>query len=348
MQNKKTFGEFITRKRKENHMTQQAFAEKLFVTESAVSKWERGVSYPDITLIHSICEALHITEHELLTASEDIQTRKIERLANKYQNLGKGFRYALIALYALGIITCFICNLAIFHTLSWFFIVLTAELVAASLTLVPVLMIKHRCMWTLGAFTISLGLLLMTCCLYTGGNWFFVAYFPVLFGLCVIFLPFVLRAVFLPAPLSHHKTLICFTVDSLLLFLLLFICNLYTQGGWFWNIAVPSALFCLILPFGMMAIIRYAKMNAYFKTAACFGLAAVFDYTFIGVLDFILEQKPYRFGFQFNFSDWSLPYLSDNINMIIFLSFVFLALLFAVTGMMLSLHRSKQQTLLHR
>ncbi len=289
MQNKKSFGEFITRKRKENHLTQQAFAEKLFVTESAVSKWERGVSYPDITLLHSICEVLHITEHELLTASEDIQTRKTELLARKYQNLGKGYRYTLMVLYAMGIVVCFICNLAIFNTLSWFFIVLTAELVAASLTLVPVLTPKNRCMWTLGAFTVSLGLLLMTCCLYTEGDWFFVAYIPILYGLSVVFLPFILRAVFLPAPLSRHKALICFTVDSLLLLLLLFVCDLYTHGGWFLSIAVPSALFCLILPWGIMAVIRYTKINAFYKTAACFGLTAAFDYTFVGVMDFIYD-----------------------------------------------------------
>lgn len=42
-QNKKTFGAFICQRRKELNMTQKEFAEKLFVTDSAVSKWERGV-----------------------------------------------------------------------------------------------------------------------------------------------------------------------------------------------------------------------------------------------------------------------------------------------------------------
>ena len=42
---KKTFGAYILQRRKELGMTQKAFAEKLYVTESAVSKWERGVAY---------------------------------------------------------------------------------------------------------------------------------------------------------------------------------------------------------------------------------------------------------------------------------------------------------------
>ena len=44
MENKKTFGEYICRRRKELGLTQREFAQRLFVTESAVSKWERGVS----------------------------------------------------------------------------------------------------------------------------------------------------------------------------------------------------------------------------------------------------------------------------------------------------------------
>ena len=49
MENKKSFGTFICQRRKELGMTQKEFAQRLFVTDSAVSKWERGLAYPDIT-----------------------------------------------------------------------------------------------------------------------------------------------------------------------------------------------------------------------------------------------------------------------------------------------------------
>lgn len=58
---KTTLGKFIQTKRKQADLSQKEMAEKLFVTESAVSKWERGVSYPDISMIQGICEVLSIS-----------------------------------------------------------------------------------------------------------------------------------------------------------------------------------------------------------------------------------------------------------------------------------------------
>lgn len=62
MQDKITFGKFIQSKRKEAGISQKVLAERLYVTESAVSKWERGISYPDITMISLRYAALSILQ----------------------------------------------------------------------------------------------------------------------------------------------------------------------------------------------------------------------------------------------------------------------------------------------
>ena len=164
MENKKTFGAYICRRRKELGLTQREFADRLFVTESAVSKWERGMSYPDITLIRDICAILQVSEHELLTASEDVEARTAETLAKKYLSLLRRLRWIQYILYGGTALICLICNLAVGHTLDWFWLVLTGELVGASLTLLPILVKQYRGVITLGGFTLSLELLLLAAC----------------------------------------------------------------------------------------------------------------------------------------------------------------------------------------
>lgn len=59
-------GENISRFRKNRNMTQEEFALRLGVTPQAVSKWERGSSFPDITLVSGICELLNVRSDALL------------------------------------------------------------------------------------------------------------------------------------------------------------------------------------------------------------------------------------------------------------------------------------------
>lgn len=342
MNDKKTFGEFITQKRKEAGFTQKSFAEKIFVTESAVSKWERGISFPDITLIRDICETLGISEHELLTASEDVESRNTERIAKKYMKMIERYKLTLFFLYGISLAVCLICNLAITHTLSWFYIVLTSELLAFSLTLLPVLLKKNRGLITLATFFGTTILLLLTCNIYSHGDWFLVASASTLFGMTVVFLPFVLERIGLPEFVSNNKALVCFIVDTILLFLLLLVCDLYTNGGWFLTRAVPISLFSLIVPWGMMLIIRYSRMNGFLKTSACIAAMAVFTFFENGIMNTILGEEAIAFGFRFNFGIWNNEYISQNINMIIFLWLILMSVIFAIAGIVKSLNSTRE------
>ena len=125
MKDKKGFGTFIKEKRIQKNYSQKDLAELLFVSESAVSKWERGVSYPDITLISDICKVLDISEKELIQSSDDSEYRKIKSNSDKFNKIKKGLFLSINVCYIIAILVCFIVNLAVDHTLSWFFIVLT-------------------------------------------------------------------------------------------------------------------------------------------------------------------------------------------------------------------------------
>lgn len=59
-------GQVIKEKRQERNMTQTELAERLNVTPQAVSRWEMGISYPDIVMVPGIAEVLRVSADELL------------------------------------------------------------------------------------------------------------------------------------------------------------------------------------------------------------------------------------------------------------------------------------------
>ena len=106
MTDKKSFGNFIKAKRLEKNYSQKELAELLYVTESAVSKWERGVSYPDVSLITDICRALDLSEHELLSASVDTNARKEKYEAKVYRKIARTWFWIPTICYIITIKMC--------------------------------------------------------------------------------------------------------------------------------------------------------------------------------------------------------------------------------------------------
>ena len=64
-------GKFIAKQRKIMNMTQNELAEKLHITDKAVSKWERGLSFPDISILIPLAEILNISLYDLLKGGND-------------------------------------------------------------------------------------------------------------------------------------------------------------------------------------------------------------------------------------------------------------------------------------
>ena len=342
MEEKISFGKFIARKRKEKSLTQRELAEQLYVTESAVSKWERGVSYPDITLVAPICQALDITEHELIAGAEDVQQRTADRQAQQYRTLVRAWSWTFYILYAVSLAVCFVVNLAVEHRLSWFFLVFGGEALAFSLTSLPVLVHKNKGMWTLAGFFASLCLLLTICCIYVGGDWLGVTLTAVGFGFCVVFAPLVLRELSLPAPFNRHRTLICFVLDTVLLFLLVTLSCLYVGiGNELWTVACPVMLYSLLLPWGLMAAIRYVPVNGFFKTSLCLIWTGAWTFLANSVFNAVIDGVWFSLE-PWNWTDWSDTYYSGNIITIFAAACLVFALLFAAGGIGLEVRRRKR------
>lgn len=76
---RKSIGAFISALRKSNGMTQKELAEKLCVSDKAVSRWERDESAPDLYLIPVIAEIFGVTSDELLLGKRIIKNEGDEK-----------------------------------------------------------------------------------------------------------------------------------------------------------------------------------------------------------------------------------------------------------------------------
>lgn len=118
---KKTIGSFIAALRKANGLTQKELAEKLNVSDKAVSRWERDECYPDLTMIPALAEIFGVSCDELLNGgrinSEERQPRQEQKTAKQIDFLINRVRASfavhsagIYALSALGLLAALVCN----------------------------------------------------------------------------------------------------------------------------------------------------------------------------------------------------------------------------------------------
>lgn len=88
-------GKFILALRKENNLTQAAFAEMLGVTFQAVSKWETGKNIPDILIIKEICQKFDVDINEILDGNRQLKKKR------KKIYIVSGFSFLIILVFGL-------------------------------------------------------------------------------------------------------------------------------------------------------------------------------------------------------------------------------------------------------
>ncbi|MBE6542433.1 MAG: helix-turn-helix transcriptional regulator [Ruminococcaceae bacterium] len=313
MTDKKTFGSFIKTKRTEKGYSQKDLAEMLFVTEGAVSKWERGVSYPDITLISDICRVLDISEHELITASTDTDTRKMKHEARKFRVIRSAWFWVPTISYAVALLTCFICNLAIDHTLSWFFIVLTALICAYTFVPTVTYFFESKKLLSFCVSTyLSICLLLFTCAVYTDGmSWFLTSCIGVLMGYVQLFVPILLSK----TNYSRYKFIISFTVTFLLTVLMLMHIRLWQ------SFMLGNAILMTAYGFALAVIcsaVCASRLNGFFKTGICTAVSGITLY-FTNYVANVLFGPSSSSSYQVDFRNWG-QCLNGNIQFIVLIS----------------------------
>ncbi|MGI6462089.1 MAG: helix-turn-helix domain-containing protein [Candidatus Scatomorpha sp.] len=104
---KQTLGMMISSLRKEKGMTQLELAEKMGVTDKAVSKWERDLSFPDISSIPKLAEIFEISVDELMQVKtetkENMSRNKVDEIVDIIlKGIGVAMGVAVTVLSILG------------------------------------------------------------------------------------------------------------------------------------------------------------------------------------------------------------------------------------------------------
>jgi len=324
MTDKKTFGSFIKAKRTEKNFSQRDLAERLFVTEGAVSKWERGISYPDITLISDICRVLEISEHELITASTDMNTRKMKQEARIFRIIRSTWIRVPTISYAVAILTCFICNLAVNHMLSWFFIVLAALVCAYTFVPTVTWLFESNKLFVFAASTyLSICLLLFTCAVYTDGlSWFLTACIGILMGYVLLFGPILLSK----TNYSRYKFIISFVlmfVLTVLMMLHIRIWQPYLLGH-----AILMAAYGFA-PVIISTFICTLRLDVFLKAGICTAVSAVMFYFANYVITALFGPSDNHY--QVDFHNWE-ECINGNIHLISLVSFLLISAIFIGIG----------------
>ncbi len=337
-----TFGAFLKQKRQEKNITQKELSKLLFVSESTISKWEKDVAHPDITLLPMLSKILGVTEHELITASVDNKAREEKIQAKKWRAFSLSWSLFFYIAYGVALISCFICNLAIDKTLSWFWIVLSALILAFTFTNLPKLIKKYKLVFIPLSQYLALVLLLGVCCIYSNGNWFWIASLSVLLGLIIIFVPIYIAKYKIFSKIKKYNDFISVAVNFIMLNILLLVINAYSlingyaDGWWYVKIALPIVL-VVYLVLNIIMSVRFLKTNRFLKTSVILLLSNAFLYLpplFIKVKNPEIQKEIDGTNiFKANLSSWKVDVtLENNIHLIICLTLLFLSLVFFVVG----------------
>lgn len=325
------FGRFVTDKRREAGLTQHGLAQRLHVTDSAISKWERGLSYPDISLLSDIAVELDVSEQELIQASEDQEGRANKRDARTYRTWRRSILYSTLLTYGIAVVACLIVNLSVEHTLSWFWIVLAAVALAFCLTSLPLLPVPHPGWSSLAGAVISLGLLLVIVWSSSGsGSWLVITLMAVLFVLILIFGPIWLNLLDLPNGLGRHRTVVALAIDSvaLILFLLVVLVSTGHPGSWA-DTAVPVSIIALVPVWIVALVIRYLPVNGLGRAAvvvAIFGLCVItIDRAVLLVVDESHDQV-------LDLGRWQPETIGANVQFLVFLGALAAAVVLGVAA----------------
>lgn len=141
-------GKFIAFCRKDKKLTQEELAEKLYITDRAVSKWERGLSLPDASIMLELCNILDINVNELLMGEKIMKENYKEKTESLLVDLAKQDEMKNRKIMSLTIVA------SILSVISYSIIVIISALAFGEGTIFGIIMVLSTMIFVGSAFLI--------------------------------------------------------------------------------------------------------------------------------------------------------------------------------------------------
>lgn len=276
MDNQK-IGSFICSLRKAKGLTQKELAEKLNVTDKAVSKWERGMGYPEITTMPILAEALGVSTSELMLGeksqpdsgsvpdTEVLVTGAMEFVEQAHRQRAHLLKdvifYSINAAYLIAVFVCVLCNYVIGTQLSWSLYVVGSVAAAFLITTPLFLLKKHRVAGAMAGLTVAvLPLLFLIEYLCPVKGWVIPFALPMtLMSLCGLWVAVLL---FSFTKINRlYLASFCFLLFGVVLNLLIssFVCNYLKSGDSLSNIIVSLSCGLIAIVLFTFAVLKKRK-----------------------------------------------------------------------------------------
>ncbi|MCI8275027.1 MAG: zf-HC2 domain-containing protein [Lachnospiraceae bacterium] len=265
-------------------------------------------------------------EETLRLEKEGVIAHHARREKRRTLAIGAG----VTGVFCIPVLVCLIVNLAVGHALDWFFIVLTALMVLASLSVVPLAVGRQRILCTMLSFTVSLLLLLFTCAIYTHGDWFPVTASAVLFGLSVLFMPYLAYVLPLPGFWKRHKGLFVLGTETILFAIMMICIGFYIGAPSYWKIMPPIVLFNGGFLWILFLVCRYLRINRFFRAGLAGIMVGAYTFSIDHVISLILgEWRPWP---RWNPGVWNFQTSDGNIKWMVLAGSILIAVVCTAIG----------------
>lgn len=254
-----------------------------------------------------------LNDHSVETAIARESASILERHAKREKTAAYKAGIVIAAILLLPIIISFIVTLAGGAKAGTFMVIVASMLLVAALTVVPLMSGENRFAKMIVASVIALLLIIFFVDRLSGGGSFVQIAIPTVFGLSIVFFPFVIRAAKLPPVLSDKKAVITMAWDTVFLYLTIFI--VCFPGGNLEGLRVGNivATIFVILAWIILVVCRYVKVSGFIKAGIITFLCGIWTAFGNDVCDMFIYDVKHLTIAKADFSDWGY-YVTANAN----------------------------------